>query len=106
MFARIVKINLKPNRVNEFNETFEKQILPLLRKEKGFQDDITFAGPSGTEMVSISLWDRKESAETYNGVTYPEVLKALSNVLEGSPQVKTYEVANSTFHKIPVHATV
>jgi heme-degrading monooxygenase HmoA len=106
MFARIVKINLKPNRVNEFNETFEKQILPLLRKEKGFQDDITFAGPSGTEMVSISLWDRKESAETYNSVTYPEVLKTLSTVLEGSPQVKTYEVANSTFHKIPVHATV
>ncbi|HXM18427.1 MAG TPA: hypothetical protein VN934_06405 [Candidatus Tumulicola sp.] len=106
MFARIVKINLKPNRVNEFNETFEKQILPLLRKEKGFQDDITFAGPSGTEMVSISLWDRKESAETYNSVTYPEVLKSLSTVLEGSPQVKTYEVANSTFHKIPVHATV
>src|ERR1700674_59611 len=106
MFARIVKINLKPNRVNEFNETFEKQILPLLRKEKGFQDDITFAGPSGTEMVSISLWDRKESAEAYNSVTYPEVLKSLSTVLEGSPQVKTYEVANSTFHKIPVHATV
>lgn len=106
MFARIVKINLKPNRVNEFNETFEKQILPLLRKEKGFQDVITLGGPSGTEMVSISLWDRKESAETYNGVTYPEVLKTLSNVLEGSPQVKTYEVANSTFHKIPVHATV
>lgn len=106
MFARIVKINLKPNRTNEFNETFEKQVLPLLRKEKGFQDEIMFAGPSGTEMVSISLWDRKESAETYNGVTYPEVLKTLATVLEGSPQVKTYEVANSTFHKIPVHATV
>ena len=106
MYARIVKINLKPNRIDEFNETLDKQVLPMLRKEKGFQDEITFAGPSGTEMVSISLWDRKESAESYNGHTYPEVLKALSMVLEGSPQVKTYEVANSTFHKIPVHATL
>jgi heme-degrading monooxygenase HmoA len=106
MFARILKINLKPNRTDDFNQTFEKQILPMLRKEKGFQDVITFTGPSGTEMVSISLWDRKESAESYNGQTYPEVLKALANVLEGSPQVKTYEVASSTFHKIPVPATV
>ena len=106
MFARIVKINLKANRTTDFNEAFEKNILPMLRKEKGFQDEIIFAGPSGTEMVSISLWDRKENAETYNAVTYPEVLKALSNVLEGSPQVKTYEVASSTFHKLPVHATV
>jgi heme-degrading monooxygenase HmoA len=106
MFARIVKINLKHDRTNDFNQAFEKLVLPMLRKEKGFQDEITFAGPSGTEMVSISLWDRKESAETYNTQTYPEVLKALDDVLEGSPQVKTYEVANSTFHKIPVPATV
>jgi len=106
LFARIVKINLKPNRANDFNQAFEKLVLPMLRKEKGFQDEITFAGPSGTEMVTISLWDRKESAETYNAQTYPEVLKTLENVLEGSPQVKSYEVSNSTFHKLPIHATV
>ena len=52
MFARIVKSNLKPNHTADFNEAIEKQILPLLRKAKGFQDQITFAGPSGTEMVS------------------------------------------------------
>lgn len=106
MFARIVKMNLKPNHTDDFNQAFEKLVLPMLRKEKGFQDEITFAGPSGTEMIGISLWDRKESAETYNTQTYPEVLKALANVLEGTPQVKTYEVANSTFYKIPVPATV
>jgi heme-degrading monooxygenase HmoA len=102
MFARIVKMNLKPNRADDFNATFEKQVLPMLRKEKGFQDEITFAGPSGTELIAISLWDRKESAETYNGVTYPEVLKTLASVIEGTPQVKTYEVSSSTFHKTPV----
>jgi len=106
MFARIVKINLKPNHADDFNQAFEKLVLPMLRKEKGFQDEITFAGPSGTEMVSISMWDHRDSAESYNTRTYPEVLKALANVLEGTPQVKTYEVANSTFHKLPVHATI
>jgi HKD family nuclease len=106
MFARIVKMNLKPAHIADWNTTFENKILPVLRKEKGFQDQITFVGPSGTEIMSVSLWDRKESAETYNAVTYPELLKTLSNMLEGSPQLKTYEVGNSTFHKIPVPAAV
>jgi heme-degrading monooxygenase HmoA len=106
MFARIVKSNLKPNHVAEFNQTIEKQVIPMLRKSKGFQDEITFAGPSGTEMISISFWDHKENAESYISAMYPEVLKALSTSLEGSPQVKTYEVSNSTFPKFGVHAAV
>ena len=106
MFARLLKINLKPNHVIEFNKALESQVLPMLRKEQGFQDLITFAGQNGTEMVSISLWDRKENADAYNGRAYPEVLKALADVLDGSPQVRTYEVANSTMHKIPVPAIV
>jgi hypothetical protein len=28
------------------------------------------------------------------------VLTALANVVEGTPQVRTYEVSNSTFHQI------
>ena len=106
MFSRIVTMTLKPNRVQDFTETLEKQVLPKLRNRAGFRDEITFVGPSGTEVRAISLWDRKENAESYNSETYPEVLKALASVLEGTPQVKTYEVVNSTFHKIAAHATV
>jgi|SRR5579863_1870790 len=106
MFARIVKSTLKPNHVAEFNQTFETQVIPMLRKAKGFQDEITLAAPSGTEVVSISLWDLKESAESYHGAAYPDVLKALANVLEDTPYVKTYEVTNSTFHKIAAHTAL
>jgi hypothetical protein len=48
------------------------------------------------------LWDRAESAEAYNRGTYPDVLKSLATLVEGTPQVETYEVCNSTFHKIAV----
>ena len=106
MFARIVTLNLKPNRLNEFTETFDKQVIPMLRKQNGFKDEVAFAGPSGTEVRTISFWDKKENAESYNSTTYPEVLKILANVLEGTPQIKTYDVVSSTFHKIPTLATV
>ena len=104
MFARRVSMQLKPNTVAEFTERIEKDILPLLRKQTGFKDEITFVGPGETKAFGISLWETKENAETYNRGTYPEVTKILSRVVEGTPKVETYEVANSTFHKIAAAA--
>ncbi len=100
MFARNVSMRLKANSVAEFTQTLEKEIIPLLRNQKGFEDEIAFVVPGGMEAVAISLWDQKENAEAYNRGTYPEVLKALAKVVEGTPQVHTFEVSNSTWHKI------
>jgi hypothetical protein len=93
-------MNLKPNTAREFTQTFEKDILPILRKQNGFKDEITFVGTEGKDVVAISLWDRKENAEQYSRDTYPQVLKGLAKVVEGTPKVHAYEVSNSTWHKI------
>jgi hypothetical protein len=106
MFARSVSIRLKPNSVTEFTNMIENEAIPLLRGQKGFRDELTFVAPDGREAVGISLWDQKEHADTYNRDTYPLLLKAMGRVVEGTPQVHSYEVSNSTFHKIAVHATV
>ncbi len=37
MFARNVSFRLKSNMLSEYARTFENQILPLLRKQKGFK---------------------------------------------------------------------
>ena len=104
MFARRVSMNLKPNCLPEFTQKLEKEVIPLLRKQSGFKDEITFVAPSGKEAFGISLWDRKESAETYNRTTYPEIAKILDRVVQGTPEVEMYEVSNSTFHKIAAPA--
>lgn len=100
MYARNVSMNLKPNTAREFTQTFEKDILPILRKQNGFKDEITFVGTDGNDVLAISLWDRKENADQYGRETYPQVLKGLARVVEGTPQVRAYEVGNSTWHKI------
>ena len=102
MFARKVSMHLKPNSVSEFTQRIEKDIFPLLRKQTGFKDEITFIGPGEMKAFGISLWDNKQNAEAYNRGTYPEVTKILARVVEGTPKVETYEVANSTFHKTAV----
>jgi len=100
MYAREVSMHLKANARNEFSKTIEKDILPLLRKQAGFADELTFLAADGKDAVAISLWDRKENADAYSRDTYPQVLKDLARVVEGTPEVQAFEVANSTFHKI------
>ena len=98
MFARNVSIRLKPNMVSDYTRTFEKEILPLLRKQKGFKDEITFADAGGVDVTAISLWENKTDAEAYNTNIYPQVLKTLGRFIEGTPKVQTSDVVNSTFH--------
>lgn len=100
MIARNVTMHLKANSVAEFTQTLEKEIIPLLRKQKGFEDEMTFLVPGGRDVVGISFWEKQENAEAYARGTYQEVLKSLAKVLDGTPQVQTWEVLNSTSHKI------
>ena len=100
MFARNVSIHLKSSMLSDYTRTFEKDVLPLLHKQNGFRDEITFSSPGGTEVTAISLWDNKANAEAYSTKAYPEVLKTLARFIEGTPKVQTGEVVNSTFHKI------
>ena len=101
MFARNVSMQLKPNAAGEFTRMLQQDIVPLLRKQSGFADELTFIGSNGTEAVAISLWDEKASADAYSREGYPEVLKGLAQVVEGTPVVRTYEVSSSTCHQIP-----
>ena len=103
MFARSVTMRLKPNTVSEFNKTLEKEVLPLLQKQKGFRDELTLVSSNGSEVLGISLWDQKQDAEAYNRAAYPDVQRLLSKVIEGTPQVQTYEVSMSTIHKTAAH---
>jgi hypothetical protein len=100
MISRNVTLKLKTNSVQEFRQLIDEQIVPLLRKQNGFRDEITFVAPGRSEAVGISFWETKADAEAYNRIGYPEVLKTLSKVVEGTPKVETFEVTSSTFHKI------
>lgn len=104
MYTRNVSLRLKANSAPEFTRTLENEVIPMLRKQKGFRDEITLVAPVRNEIVAISFWDRKEDAESYNREKYPEVLKILSKVIEGTPRVESFEVTISTSHHIAAKA--
>lgn len=101
MFARKVCVKLHPGRSVAFSRLLKHEIIPILRQQEGFCDELSFVSGERNEAVAISLWDRADSAEAYHRETYPRVLKALEGVIDGEPRLNTFAVSNSTIHKIP-----
>ncbi len=92
MFARNAHFRVKSlDLAAEFSQTLENEILPLLRKQKGFRGEITLSNPGNLERISISLWETHGDAEAYGANVYSQVLKLLAKVIEGAPKIRTFE---------------
>lgn len=102
MFVRKLTFHLKPNMLTQFTSNLEKEIIPVLRKQQGFKDEIAFATPGSPDVQVISLWDTQQSAETYARNTYNDVLKMLASTIDGTPKLETAEILHSTFSDIRV----
>jgi hypothetical protein len=50
------------------------------------------------DVIVISLWESKTNADAYNTNAYPEVLKTLARMIDGTPKVQAFEAVTSTFH--------
>jgi hypothetical protein len=93
-FARNVCFTVRKGNLEEFNRLLTTEILPLVKKEKGFRQDRTVL--NGNIGMSTSVWDERTCADDYNTKTYPEVLQKLKRVLEGAPRVDTYDTIITT----------
>jgi len=60
----------------------------------------TSSGQNVTRQSPSVFGIKKDDAETHYEKRFPEVLKALSKVIENTPRLKTFEVGNSTSHQI------
>ena len=95
-FARNVQFTIRNGKQQEFNKVFETKALPVLQKQKGFEDELVLI--HGDQGIAISLWNDRSSAESYAKTGYPQVLEALRPVVEGTPEVQLCEVPFTTLH--------
>jgi heme-degrading monooxygenase HmoA len=95
-YARRVDFNLKTGQEKEFNQILETKIVPMLQKQKGFQDELVLT--AGRQVTAISLWDTRQNAEGYDKATYPKVLEFIKPLAEATPKVQVCDVPHTTFH--------
>jgi quinol monooxygenase YgiN len=93
-YARNVHFQIKTGKDADFNRIFANDVLPLLKKQKGFKEELTLINKDNA--LGISVWEDRASAETYQTSAYPQILEKLNPVLEGTPRVEMFDVVAST----------
>ena len=98
MFARNAHFRVKSlNMAADFTKVLENEVIPLLRKQPGFKGEITLSNPGNLERISISLWENRSNAEAYQADIYPQVVKMLAKVIDGTPKIRTFEAVALNF---------
>jgi len=101
MFTRIVEITAKQGKTKEVVQTIQEKILPILKKQPGFVDEIVLVSTADTNRIlGMSFWQTPEDAELYRLDRYPVVEELLRPLVETTPKVNTFDVDASTTHKI------
>ena len=100
MFVRQVTAHFKPDTFDLFNRRLENDVIPLLKKQKGFRDELSFFDKDNDEAVALSFWDTKQDAEKYQRDIYPQISKKMEETIEGTPEIRTFEVNNATWYDI------
>lgn len=94
---------MKPEKFDLVTRLFEEKVIPTLKKQKGFRDELSFIDKEHGETMAISFWDSEADALKYEKDVYPQMLETLKGTYTGELEIKHLEVANSTWYKI--HAT-
>jgi heme-degrading monooxygenase HmoA len=92
--ARNLHIQLKDGKQREFIHLFESQILPVLRQQPGFRQELTLL--DNNRALVISFWDDRKNLQAYHTSVFPRLVEKLNPVMQSTPSVETFDVANST----------
>jgi heme-degrading monooxygenase HmoA len=101
MFTRVIEMRCKSGKFNELSSMASEKVLPILRKQQGFQDEIVLVSNTDPNRVmALSFWNRREDAERYHREQFSNISGMLSPFCEGKPTVSTFDVNTSTLHHI------
>ena len=101
MFTRIVELTAKPGKNKQLADTIDEQVLPILKKQKGFVDEtVLVSDKEDNRVLSLSFWKTKEDAEEYQRAEYQKIKEMVQHLLEAEPMIRTFDVHSSTTHRI------
>src|SRR5437879_2302683 len=101
MFTRVVEMTSKSGKSQELANTINEKAVPILKKQRGFVDEIVLVSSGDPDRVlALSFWNKKEDAEEYQREQYQKIHDSVRHLLETEPEVRTFDVHTSTTHKI------
>jgi heme-degrading monooxygenase HmoA len=94
MFARILEVEVKLEKKEEFVKAIKNEVLPILKRQTGFLEVLPFFPEKMREekVITISLWTTKADAERYEREFYPKALDILKPFLTTPVKVNYYKL--------------
>jgi heme-degrading monooxygenase HmoA len=87
--ARSVRFDIATDKNEEFHNLFRNEVLPTLKKQAGFKDELLLV--KDQHVLAISFWNDMDSARNYESGTYPILDRTLRPVMVGKPTVETFK---------------
>ena len=87
--ARSVRFDIATDKNEQFQTLFRNEILPTLKKQDGFKDELLLV--KDQHVLAISVWNNADSARKYESTTYPQLDKKLRPLMSGTPTVETFQ---------------
>ena len=87
--ARSVRFDIATDKNEQFQTLFKNEILPTLKKQDGFKDELLLV--KDQHVLAISVWNDMDSARKYETATYPQLDRKLRPVMSGNPTVETFK---------------
>jgi heme-degrading monooxygenase HmoA len=101
MFTRVVQMTSKSGKSQELADTINDKAVPILKKQRGFVDEIVLVSSSKSDQVlALSFWNKQEDAQEYQREQYHKIHDTVRHLLETEPEIRTFDVHTSTSHKI------
>jgi len=101
MFTRVVELRAKPGKTHELSSAASEKVLPILKKQQGFQDEIVLvSNTDANRVLALSFWNSREDAERYHREQFTRITEMIRNLCDGEPMVTTFDVNTSTVHHI------
>ena len=101
MFTRVVELTSKFGKARELCDTIDDKVLPILKGQTGFVDEIVIVCDAEPDHVlALSFWNTREDAQRYEREQFQTVQKTVQQLMEAAPVVRTFNVHTSTAHKL------
>jgi heme-degrading monooxygenase HmoA len=103
MHTLIIEGTFKPGKKTEFVTAWNNEILPTLKKQQGFVDEILLFGTEKANLgVGLSFWKTGEDAERYYREVFPKMAGSVGHLMNGAPTVRSFNVEAAETFSIPV----
>jgi heme-degrading monooxygenase HmoA len=101
MHTLIIEGTLKSGTKNDFTKAWTKEILPTLKKQQGFVEEVLlFETASPDRGVGLSFWNTKQDAEKYQREVFPRIVDSVQQYIQNPPTVRSFDVEASEMFRI------